>query len=296
MGEKADVRALRETLQAEVWELIGLQPGAPLRSILGPIIWAPTQRFAKIGARFDRDVAEFGLVEAAQRIAHRFMRRLEVSGSHWVPADGPLLIACNHAGTWDGVAIASSARREDLKIIVSGLPFLRLLPNAGKHFIYLPRTGTGERMTVLRKGIRHLRDGGALLIFPRGKVEPDPQVLPGAAQSLEKWSHSLGLIVRSVPDLSVIPAIISGMLSARTIRSPLTGLAKDPKDRQLVAEFVQVIQQIFMPSLTQLATRLTFGRPVQFEAGQRDAAALTEQVIRAARDLLDQHLPQRSQA
>jgi putative hemolysin len=37
---------------------------------------------------------------------------------------------------------------------------------------------------VVQSTIRHLRSGGSVLIFPRGRMEPDPAVLPGALESM----------------------------------------------------------------------------------------------------------------
>ncbi len=55
-------------------------------------------------------------------------------------------------------------------------------------------------MAAARSGIRHLQNGGALLLFGTGLIDPDPAVYPGAEKEIENWSPSIDLFLRHVPE------------------------------------------------------------------------------------------------
>ena len=286
--ESPSTSELVHELSQEIWKVLGLSPNTRLRYLLNPLLWAPLRRSADGAARFDRTVANSGFREAASEVLPRLINQLEVIGLHRVPTSGPLLVVSNHPGSADGLAIAASLPRNDLKIVVSALPFIRSLPNSAQHLIYTDPLEPHKRMEVVRSSIRHLRDGGALLIFPRGKVEPDPAWLPGAMDSLSRWSASLGLIARSVPEANIVTTIVSGVLARGSLRNPLTRLPRDPRQRQLLAEIIQVVHQALLPYGISVSTRLSYGNPIV--AGNRDARELTGEVVEYAKQLLHDHL------
>ncbi len=285
---------LSRTLSQEIWKALGLSPDTRLRHLFQPLVWAPTRRFAHVAAAFDRRVAESGFLEAVRTVLPRFVSRLEVSGHGQVPNEGPLLVVANHPGGADALAVAAHLPRSDLKIVVSALPFIRNLPNSARHLIYTT-LDPHQRMEVVRSAIKHLRQGGALLIFPRGVVEPDPEVLPGASESLNDWSPSLGIIARSVPQLEIVTAIVSGVLTRGSLRHPLARLRREPRERQKLAEILQVIQQMLFPWRQPVHARLSFGAPLTaVEWAGSDARTITQKVIDQARRLLNDHLGTRT--
>lgn len=250
---------LRETILDEIFTALGMSPENWLSRLLEPLVWMPAHRFAELGAKFDEYVSNSNFCEAARWILPRFVQNIEVNDSENIPPDGPLLIAANHPGTYDVLAIAASLPRPDLKIIASARPFITGLPSTAQHLIYTT-LNSHERMTVIRTAIRHLKENGALLIFPGGNIEPDPAVLPGAVESLATWSPSLEIILRRVPQTKVLIAIVSGVLSPECFRSPLTRIRKQLRDRQRVAEFIQVIQQMLFEQKFLLTPKITFGK------------------------------------
>ncbi len=286
--ESPSASELAHELSQEIWKVLGLSPDSRLRYLLHPLLWAPLRRFAEWTSEFDRTVANSGFREAASEVLPRLINQLEVIGLHRVPTSGPLLVVSNHPGSADGLAIAASLPRNDLKIVVSALPFIRSLPNSAQHLIYTDPLEPHKRMEVVRSSVRHLRDGGALLIFPRGKVEPDPAWLPGAVESLSRWSASLGLIARSVPEANIVTTIVSGVLARNSLRNPLTRWPRDPRQRQLLAEIIQVVHQALLPYGISVSTRLSYGNPIV--AGNRDARELTSEVVEYAKQLLHDHL------
>jgi hypothetical protein len=287
----ARVRELRQYITDEVIKIVGLPANAWTRAALGPVVYTPAQRFSQIAVNFDRRVMQEGLPQAARWALGQFRTRLEVAFQGTVPEAGSLLIASNHPGTVDALAIASSINRPDLKIVASGLPFLRGLPATAHHLLYLNKD-THDRMGVVRQMLRHLRGGGALLIFPSGNVDPDPAVLPGAEQALRSWSRSLGLILRSLPDTQVLVGIVSGVLSAVHLRNPIAWIRREARERQKLAEFLQVIQQMVFRGGEMLEARLTLSPVVP--AGHlgppgTDAQSLTRGLVQFAQGLLREH-------
>ena len=285
---RANLRELRRAITEEIYASLGLDPDTRLRHVLNPLVWAPVRRFVQIADRFDQAAGQLSFPEAARIVLSRFITRLEVDGDESVPRKGPLLVAANHPGAADVLAIAASLPRTDLKVVVSSLPFFRNLPNSARHFIYTAHENSHQRMEVVRSSIRHLRQGGSVLIFPRGAVEPDPELLPGAEESLAEWSTSLGIIARAVPQAKVVPAIVSGVVARRSLRNPMTHLRSEPRERQKLAEIIQVLQQMVLPLRPAVSARLSFGRPIR--AFGQDARAVTRLVVETAQRLLAEHM------
>src|SRR5215813_4592183 len=129
------------------------------------------------------------------------------------------------------MAIFASIERADLRVVAADYPLLRALPGVNRTFIWVAR-GARRRLAVIHDVVSHLDDGGAVLILPAGAIEPDQSVCPHAVATLASWSPSIGLIARRVPDLSVVVAVVSGVLLGRYHRHPLTWIRRRAPDRQ----------------------------------------------------------------
>jgi len=278
---------LRRTLSTDILEAVGLPPDSWLRTVLSPLVWPPAHLFARLAAEFDRHVAQSGLMEAVRWVLPRFVDGVQALGTENIPVTGPLVVASNHPGTYDGLVIASCLPRDDLKIVVTDRPFLRGLHAASPHLIYTPRDAEG-RMGVVREAVRHLREGGALLIFARGNVEPDPAVVPGAEEALEGWSPSVPLLLRRVPGANLVVTIVSGVLAPSALQHPLARLREGWQARQLLAEVIQVSQQMLLRRLFGLIPTVRFAAPLTAgDVGEgRDAMAALAAIVARARELL----------
>jgi len=289
-GESAQsyIHFLRETLIEEVLKVFG----TPRRSLVGRSIAAvvrPAARhLAELAMQFEMRVSKSGLPDASQWLLPRFVRSVHVQGMESLPSRGPLLVTANHPGTVDGLIIAAQLPRPDLKIVIADLPFFLNLRILKERLIYVSRD-TYQRLTPVRAAIRHLREGGAVLIFPGGTIEPDPAVLPGMEAALDRWSESIDLILRRVPDTQVLVGVVSGVLSPGFLRNPITRLRKNLKDRQRIAEIIQTIQQLLLPIKPSIQPHLRFSTPFRLEDIQRHYAesSAIEAVRKAARSLLD---------
>ncbi len=171
----------------------------------------PARRLAREVATYDGIVGEAGLGAGGTWALGRMARRVEVEGRENVPPEGPLLLVANHPGLADALALFATVPRRDLRVVAAERPFLAALPNTSRYLISVSEASP-RRFGAVRVATRHLRDGGAILTFPGGKIEPDPAVLPGAVEALERWSESLDLFARLVPGLTVVPAVVSGVI------------------------------------------------------------------------------------
>jgi len=267
--ETTQVQELSTNIIDDVFRSIGFSATSFPRRLLGPLLWPPALRVAKLAATFDEYVAQSGICEAARWILPRFVKDVDATGAENIPKEGPVLIASNHPGTYDALAIVSRLVRKDLKLVVSGIPAFRGLAFTRQQLIYATND-SHVRMTVAREVIRHLEDGGALLIFPTGKMDPDPAVLPGSPDALARWSPSLEYVLRKVPQTRLVVTIVSGVVAPSCLRNPIARIQKGFKKQQELAEFIQVVQQLFFELRDTIIPRITFGEPLT-------AAELTSQ-------------------
>ncbi len=291
MQDKYSVSELRRHLLNEIFVALGFSIDSWPRRILWPVFWPPANLFARLVAGVDQDVEQFGAVDAARRLLGHFVKKVQVFGRERVPQQGPLIIASNHPGAYDLIALAAQLPRSDFKIMASKISLLRALPNLDALMIY---TGleTPGRMAALRSMIRQLQSGGAVFIFPSGVVDPDPDVLPGAAQSLDEWSPSLEIALRRVPEARAMPSIVSGVLSPSGMNSPVLRLQREEWRQRKLAEFLQVMQQMLFKRDYGLVPRLTFGQPLNAAEllSAYPGRDLTAAIVAHAGQVLEQHM------
>ena len=174
----------------------GLRRGRRFLELLSRI---PAQRVAREIANYDQIVGESGLSAGGAWALERMVGRVEIEGRERVPTEGSLLLVSNHPGLADAVALFSAIPRPDLRVVAAQWPLLDALPNTSRYLITVAK-GSSNRFAVLKSAARHLKHGGALLNFPAGRMEPDPAVLPGAVEALERWSTSVDLFARLAPE------------------------------------------------------------------------------------------------
>ncbi len=268
-----------------------------LRLMFGPAF----KRFAEVISGLDESVARFGFPEASRQLLPRFVRNAEIVGQEHIPHDGPVLIISNHPGIMDGLLIASRLHRSDLKIVVTGFPPYDALSKLKDNFIFTTNE-LSDKISAIRQSVRQLQDGGALLIFPRGTLEPDPAVMAGAETTISKWSPSIELFLRKVPEARLVITIVSGLIAPSSLRNPFVRLGRNPAERQSVAEVLQMIRHIYMPRSLRVSPKLTFDAPRSalelFE--QFGKRGVMQEIMQSAQQLLSTHLqsfsPQLAQA
>ena len=161
-------------------------------------------------------------------------------------------------------------------------------PRRWRTFQFLPPVkDTFGRMQVIREVIQLLKQVGALLIFPRGDIKPDPDFMPDPDCEFNQWSRSLEVLLRQVPQTRLLLTIVSGVVSQDAIQHPITWFRRSRKDRQRLAYIYQIIRQVLSgKELNGLKPQVTFGEILSETNGQKVLA----QIERAARNTLQQHI------
>lgn len=289
-----DLRQKTNTLANDlVFELnksLGFKKDGYLQPILKPLVWKPMVRFSELATHFDYRIVQEGFQKASAWFISHFVDRVTDLGVENLPKEGPLLVAANHPGAYDSLVITSRLPRDDVKIISSNIPFVKKLPDASKHMIFsAPDPHT--RMGVARKALRHLKNGGALLVFARGTMDPDPAFMPGSKEELTHWTSSLGLFLRNVPQTRVAIALISGVLSPRYLNHPSTLFRQGRVNKQRLSEFFQVMYQLMAPGKLMVSPNLSFAPTLTLDdlGGGRDIHKITKEIIINAQEQFEFH-------
>jgi len=287
-------RKIYFAIQEDAYDVLGLTNRPFLRTVLNPLLKLVFRRFAEFLSSFEGDVDRLGFKQAVTGRLPRFVQELEVAGLENIPAIGPLLLTSNHPAAYDAFAIASILPRDDLKIVATDIDLVDHLPATSQHFTFIGKASqpnVHRRMSGVRESIRHLRQGGALLLFPSGLVDPDPAISDQAAESFQNWRPGIEILLRKVPETIVVVTIVSGVLSERWLKSPVTRLRKEPHNRQKVAEVFQVIEQLLFPGRLRLAPKISFSRSITYESILQDAGSSESlpYLISEAEQLLTQH-------
>ncbi|MBI3242427.1 MAG: 1-acyl-sn-glycerol-3-phosphate acyltransferase [Chloroflexi bacterium] len=270
----------------DMFDSVGLADRLRGNRLLRGAVWLPARGFARLITTFDKVVSEKSLVGGSEWLLKRVARRLEAAGRENVPPTGPALILSNHPGMADTISLFASLPRADLRVIANDRPFLQALPNVSRQMIYVPTAESADKMPVIRAAVTHLRQGGAVLTFPAGEIEPDPAVAPGAVESLQKWSESIALFARLAPQTRIIPAIVSGVVSAAAQHHPLTRLRRTPRGRERMAAMLQIM----VPAYQSVVARVAFGPPLlaaDLVAANPNASAITRAVTTEAQKLIE---------
>ena len=129
-----------------------------------------------------------------------------------------------------------------------------------------------------------------MLLFPRGRVEPDPAFLPGALESMGAWSPSLEIFLRQVPQTQVLVTIVSGVFSPVFLHNPLVRLWPDNRDPLMIAEATQVAAQILLRKKVRIIPRVSFDLPKTVSDLYQSGTNLYASVLSDAIRLLVHHL------
>jgi hypothetical protein len=261
------------------------------RNILTRLFKASARRFAYQVMDYDNSVGEFGLHAGSRIFLQSLLKDLVIEGQENIPAKGPVLFLSNHPGMTDTVSLFASIPRQDLRIVAAERPFLRALPATDPLLIYVNDDPT-QRVGVLRKVGAHLRANGAVLTFPGGEIEPDPAVLPGALEALDRWSTSIGVFARLMPTGCIIPVIVSGVLAPKATHHLLTRIRRRTKDRERLGATLQILTSVVFPGLWpdlwNVTVHVRFAPPIQTTdlIGLHNPQEITDAVIERIKPFL----------
>lgn len=265
----------------------GWQDQPLLASILQTLFHRPARKFAQQMVDYDNLAGQVGLHEASNRmLKSHYISDLRVYGREHIPATGPILVLSNHPGLADTLALFSAIERADLRIIATHRPFLESLTNVTSQLFYISENPS-ERMRAVRQVSSHLRNGGAVLTFPAGRIEPDPDVHADALDSLQDWTDSSGVFLRFAPQTKIIPVLVSGVVWERTARHWLTRLKRTRADRERLATALQLLAMIVRDARP-TTVHVRFGKPITLEeVGSTDSKDIHQKLMERMRGLLE---------
>jgi putative hemolysin len=127
------------------------------------------------------------------------------------PKSGPLIVIANHPfGILDPVLLARyvAQYRPEVKVMTNSL--LAAFPALRPHIIAVNPFG-GEaaarsNIGAIKEALKHLKDGGALVIFPAGEVAG---YKPGTGIKEPEWSTHVGALIRRT-QATVLPVFFPG--------------------------------------------------------------------------------------
>lgn len=253
---------LEDALMADVLEYVAPQRHPWIRGLWKTLLRPAVRRFCALAAAFDHIVASVGFCRAAAQWVPRLVPSYQVFGAEHILDQGPLLILANHPGTFDLLLLAACLPRNDFKTIASDRPFFRALIGTSAYLIFSSRVDLRAKANVIRHAIQHLENGGVLVMFPAGRLEPDPSYQPTAAlQALHHWSESIQIFISRVPQAYIQVAIIGGLVSSHLMQHPLVRWQKSDYNALVTAEVIQIWLQFMMNTPPSLSPRIHFGRP-----------------------------------
>jgi putative hemolysin len=142
----------------------------------------------------------------------RLSVRFEESRLKAIPAEGPLIIVANHPfGVLDGIAVGhiTSQVRPDFKLMAHAAlgraeplrPFLIPIEFDGAS------SAVRSNVESKRNALAHLKDGGALVIFPAGRVSTAENVFGRATDA--PWKLFAGKLIAH-SEATVVPIFFEG--------------------------------------------------------------------------------------
>jgi 1-acyl-sn-glycerol-3-phosphate acyltransferase len=136
------------------------------------------------------------LVRALARfLLDLFYTRVEVVGAEHVPTAGPLIVAANHHNSVVDAMLLLTVIRRPLHILANAPlfrhpligPFLRLIGGLPVHRRKEAGNDPDRNAALFAATTAALRAGGAVLIFPEGRTQPEPvlqEIRTGTARML----------------------------------------------------------------------------------------------------------------
>ncbi|MEW5940366.1 MAG: 1-acyl-sn-glycerol-3-phosphate acyltransferase [Chloroflexota bacterium] len=255
-----------------------------LARFLRRLFYNPARTFAAQLAEFDNAVGERGLPEGSRLFMRNYVRSLRVHGRENLPASAFFALS-NHPGMSDTLSAFITLNRPDLKIIALDRPFLRALPNTEKQLFYV-KDDPASRMSLVRQVSSHLRAGGAALTFPAGRIEPDPDAYPGAVESLNDWTDSVGVFIRMAPETPVVPILVRGVARKYSARHVLLKTRKTKEEREKLTAALQILSHVVFKR-KDVHVRVQVGRPIHAtDLGSTETQVIHQAVIAEMRRLI----------
>lgn len=281
----SNIEALTQINLDDLVSSFGWQNSPLLARLLRILFLKPARTFAHHVVEYDEVVGSHGIVDGGWNLVHRYVKDLRIINADRVP-DSAFLALSNHPGMVDTVALFAALKRKDLHIIALDRPFLNALPETTKQLFYV-YDDPAKRMTLVRQVSSHLKNGGATLTFPAGHIEPDPDVYPGAVQSLQDWTDSVGVFVRMAPNAAILPVLVRNVVAAKYAKHWLLKIKKTKEEKEKLATALQLLGMILFDEKPVTVT-VQIGNPIYVkELGINDTNVIHQAVLAEMKCLLE---------
>ena len=142
-------------------------------------------------------------------------------------------------------------------------------------------------MALVRQVSAHLKNGGATLTFPAGHIEPDPDVYPGAVNSLQDWTDSVGVFVRMAPNAAILPVLVRNVVAVKYAKHWLLKIKKTKEEREKLATALQLLGMILFDEKPVTVT-VQIGNPIYVkELGSNDTNVIHQAVLAEMKCLIE---------
>jgi 1-acyl-sn-glycerol-3-phosphate acyltransferase len=245
----------------------------------------PAEIFARHMVEFDDTIGLHGIHEGGRNLLNRYVKEIRVFGADRIP-ESAFLALSNHPGMTDTVALFAALDRKDLQIIALDRPFLNALPHTSKQLFYV-HDDAAKRMSLVRQVSAHLKNGGAILTFPAGHIEPDPDVYEGAVESLQAWTDSVGIFIRMAPHAAILPLLVRGVVSSKYANHWLLKMKKTREEKEKLATALQLLGMV-MFNEKPVSVTVQIGRPIYAnELGTTETEIIHQAVLSEVKSLIE---------
>ena len=263
----------------------GWQDSALLSRLLRFAFRKPAKIFAQHIIEFDDVTGMRGIVEGGWRLTNRYVQELRIIGADRIP-ESAFLALSNHPGMADTITLFAALNRKDLHIIALDRPFLNVLPNTTKQLFYV-YDNPARRMTLVRQVSTHLKKGGAILTFPAGHIEPDPNVYPGAVESLTSWTDSAEVFLRLAPDTAILPVLVRNVVTKKYAHHWLTKIKKTKEEQEKLASALQLLGILLFREKSPVVT-IQIGNPIRVkDLGTNETHVIHRAVLAEMKSLIE---------
>lgn len=269
----------------DVVSSFGLRNDSFLANLLKRVFYKYARTFARQMVEFDSITGKRGLAEGARAVLKYHFDDVRVFGSNLIPASGFLALS-NHPGLADSTSTFAALNRPDLRIIALQRPFLEALTNVSKQLFYVADDAS-SRVALVRQVSSFLRNGGAVLTYPAGHIEPDPDFHTDAAESLQQWTDSVGVFLRMSPETPILPVLVRGVVWKKAITHPLTRIRKTSMEREALAAAFQVFAMM-RGKIKDVRVRVQIGNPIYVrQLGTTETNAIHQAVLAEMKRLIE---------
>lgn len=281
----SNLETLTEINLDDLVSSFGWQDSPLLARLLRFFFRNPARTFAQHVVEYDDTVGTHGIVEGGWNLSRRYVQDIRIIGADRIP-ESAFLALSNHPGMTDTVALFAALHRKDLRIIALDRPFLNALPHTTAQLFYV-YDDPAKRMTLVRQVSAHLKKGGAILTFPAGHIEPDPDIYPGAVESLTEWTDSVGVFIRMAPEAAILPVLVRNVVAKKYADHWLLRIKKTKEEKEKLATALQLLGMVMFNEKPVTVT-IQIGKPIYAkDLGTNETDAIHQAVLAEMKSLIE---------